>query len=207
MDDVFENLDWSKMYDIIESMVGSNPSTFSLAKTIIDDMKMNTHGVRHQKYSGINYQGLFTQNGRVELRFFGGEDYNEKIDEYFDILIKFMYVLKVVSDDDGYDKEYYKDMFKITNAAFKKQMDIGILEAYSNIKMCNTILHKMNMVASDHKELIASFQESPFNPLEKEFFKMLDNRPSNAIRSRFHYWIYPEMVNILKKYYRLKNKS
>ena len=96
------------------------------------------------KYHGINFAD-YGSNGRVELRFFGGDNYDDRLDEYLDKLIKFMYILKI-SSDDTHDTNYYKALVKVTNKVFSKRFGMTIDEATRNAKVnMNLIKNRLGL--------------------------------------------------------------
>lgn len=101
-----------------------------------------------QKYNSVNFGGYYTHDGRIELRFFGGSDYDSSLDEYKDILFKMFYILKV-SFDDSFDNTYYQEMYKLTSKVFKRSMQVDINTAANNIKLSKKYLQRLNIDIED----------------------------------------------------------
>lgn len=108
--------------------------------------------IDEMKYRSVNFNGYMTQKGRVELRFFGGDNYDEKSKEYLVILLRMMYVLKV-STDDTHNKEYLMTVFKILNKVFKNKMGIDLLTAKENAVKTVSILKKFNIDVKSNDNL------------------------------------------------------
>ena len=95
------------------------------------------------KYHGINFNGYNIYDGRVELRFFGGEDYGEKYQEYLDIILRMMYILKV-SSENTHDKEYMKTLVRTTNKILKNsKYQADLSDIVSRSRYANKILRSM----------------------------------------------------------------
>lgn len=113
---------------------GTNPIS-DIVNVVENGLKrVRTSGTNDlPKFHGINFAD-YGSNGRVELRFFGGDNYDDRLDEYLDKLIKFMYILKI-SSDDTHDTNYYKALVKVTNKVFSKRFGMTIDEATRNAKV------------------------------------------------------------------------
>ena len=135
VNDVFKFVKDSEL-DILEIIIDNVQSSTNPINDIVNKIndglsKVRTTGM--PKYHGINFEDYY-RNGRVELRFFGGDNYDDRLDEYLDKLIKFMYILKI-SSDDTHDTNYYKALVKITNKVFSKRFGMTIDEATRNVKV------------------------------------------------------------------------
>ncbi len=82
-----------------------------------DDMLMSV------KYSAINMSDYFDSNGRIELRFFGGNDYNKRFDEIKWQVIRAIFILSV-SMDGRYDKIYQRELYKLYLESRDNNLDL-----------------------------------------------------------------------------------
>lgn len=91
------------------------------------------------KFKSVNFQHYYSSDGRVELRFFGGEDYESMMNpEYFDELIRAMYALKMSMVDPSTGKgfahkEYLHTMYRMTNKIFLERFNISLSDLQSVI--------------------------------------------------------------------------
>ena len=80
------------------------------------------------KYSNVNTTAYRPNNRtirrkkdeRIEVRFFGGEDYHKKYDVFRRVLGELLHAMDVASDPDKEIKKYYKSLYKIINDGEKK---------------------------------------------------------------------------------------
>lgn len=164
----------NELDDFINNLVMStlNSESTTVAETVMDyvEDQLNFSGklsIDAAKYHGINFNGYHTQDGRIELRFFGGEDFEGKYKEYLDILLRFMYILKV-STDDTHDQEYMKTVFRTMNKVLERSsIKAGILEIRDRIKkvsqMVNSTGYDFNN--SDSLRKLALYIDSKRNTL------------------------------------------
>ncbi len=153
--------------DIIDVIVDSNPDV--LVKEIVDyvNYHLRVGNFSTEKFHGINFAQYYTHEGRVELRIFGGIDYEEKIDEYFEKLIRFLHVLKV-SSDDTHDKEYYQGMYKIINLVFSRATGVSLADARYRLNRTESLLSKFDMNIYELLDLVKK-QEEKFGDVGRKF--------------------------------------
>ena len=80
------------------------------------------------KYNNVNTTAYRPNNRtirrkkdeRIEVRFFGGEDYHKKYDVFRRVLGELLHAMDVASDPDREIKKYYKSLYKIINDGEKK---------------------------------------------------------------------------------------
>lgn len=119
------------------------------------------------KYHGINFNGYNIYDGRVELRFFGGEDYGDKYQEYLDIILRMMYILKV-SSENTHDKEYMKTLVRTTNKILKNSMyQADLSDIVSRSRYANKILRSMGYDITIGKDI---------KRLKIDIIQMIDDR-------------------------------
>lgn len=146
----------------------------SISQYVIDHVEDSISRVSSEKFQGINFSSYDSMQGRIELRFFGGVDYEDRLDEYYDTLIKFMYILKIASDD-THDKNYYQALNRIVQKAFKKSYNVTIDEARRNIKFNSSLMKKYNLTANE-------FLDELNNLLSRESSVLKQSKYSDAIR-------------------------
>lgn len=128
----------------IESRASSDPQ-IRLGEAIpvfvaqyLDDVNFDRGSYGSAKYKSVNFEHYYTSNGRVELRYFGGEDYENRKKEYFDEMVRAMYALKMSMIDPSTGKGYaYKDylhtLYRMVNKIFTEKYGAGINEYASVI--------------------------------------------------------------------------
>lgn len=129
---------FNKIYSSSSDSMSNAISDYMSTHLSITDMSSTS------KYYSINFDHYRSQNGRVELRFFGGEGYEEKLDQYLNILLKLMYILKV-STDDTHDNEYYKEMYKIVNHVFSGEYGMDVDSARHNYRLVKKALKRLGV--------------------------------------------------------------
>ncbi|ASV44139.1 hypothetical protein PBI_SCTP2_124 [Salicola phage SCTP-2] len=84
--------------------------------------ELTKYGVLREKYLSTNFSSMDAENGRIELRFFGGESYEDRYDDVKTLLLRSVYILDVVMDE-KYDKKYHKALYQFINNAFEHSDD------------------------------------------------------------------------------------
>lgn len=112
----------------------------SMSTEIMDFVEGKIGHHYDHKYEMVNFSD-YNNDGRVELRFFGGEGYEEKLDEYWDTLTKLMYILKI-SIENEHDTNYSKALFKVINSTFKKKTGMDIVDARYNMHTNKKLLDR-----------------------------------------------------------------
>lgn len=157
--DVFEFLKDSEL-DILASIVESVKNNENPIGRIVNGVEQNLKKVRTSaipKYHTINFDDYNKAGGRVELRFFGGDGYENRLDDYYDKLMKFMYILKI-SSEDSHDTNYYKALVKITNHVFKRMFGMTIDEATRNVKRNAELLNRLG-IKNDFNEIVKHYEK------------------------------------------------
>lgn len=161
VNDVFRYVNDSEL-DILDIIIQNIESNQNPISEIVNAVEKGLRKVRsnegHElpKYHGINFAD-YGSNGRVELRFFGGSEYDDRLNEYFETLIKFMYILKIASDD-SHDVNYYKALVKITNKVFSKRFGMTVDEATRNAKVNMGLITK-NLGLKHYKDIDSVYDE------------------------------------------------
>lgn len=75
-----------------------------------------------EKYQSIKFGDYNALNGRIELRYFGGENYHERYDEIEEELYRILFIL-MVSYTDEYNKEYKKTLFKLIDRYIEEEYE------------------------------------------------------------------------------------
>ena len=78
----------------------------------LSDINLWKDGFLSTKYQSVKFGDYEISHGRIELRFFGGEHYEDRYDEVEQLLLKSLYMMEL-SYGDLYDKEYKKLFVRI----------------------------------------------------------------------------------------------
>lgn len=78
----------------------------------LSDIKLWKDGFLSTKYQSVKFGDYEISHGRIELRFFGGDNYEDRYDEVEQLLLKSLYMMEL-SYGDLYDKEYKKLFVRI----------------------------------------------------------------------------------------------
>lgn len=122
--------------DIIMASVGEglqdaisdeyNPSSpmslQNIVKSIIKDIERD---IDTEKYQSIKFGDYKISDGRIELRFFGGEGYENRKDAIVDEMLKALYLLDFAYSDE-HNKTYYKRLTKLINKVCKEKFDLTL---------------------------------------------------------------------------------
>lgn len=78
-------------------------------KTVYDEVSqlIDIPKMAANKYQSVNTQDYHKSDGRIELRYFGGEDYHNRIDDIEQELYRALYIIDI-SYSDLFDKEFNK---------------------------------------------------------------------------------------------------
>ena len=61
------------------------------------------------------------KNERVEVRFFGGQDYHKKFDTFKRVLSELLYAFDVATDPENEKQKYQKKVFRLLNTINKSK--------------------------------------------------------------------------------------
>lgn len=154
------------------------------------------------KWYSINFDHYRSQNGRVELRFFGGESYEDKLDQYFNILLKLMYILKV-STYDTHDNEYYKEMYKIVNHVFNGEYGMDVDSARYNYRLVKKALKQLGVdTIGDIYPMIENLWKDTLKDDKSYVMDTLEYIEDDELRA----YIMPETMRTLKLLLQHKSK-
>lgn len=78
----------------------------------LSDINLWKDGFLSTKYQSVKFGDYEISKGRIELRFFGGDNYEDRYDEVEQLLFKSLYMMEL-SYGDLYDKEYKKLFVRI----------------------------------------------------------------------------------------------
>lgn len=151
-----------------------------------------------EKYHSINFANFNMQNGRVEMRLFGGVDYQEKLDDYFEKLIKLMYVLQV-STEDTHDAEYYKGMYQIVDMIFHKIYHMTISEARYNYRTIKKLMAKLDLASMSDLYALVYENKDRLGTIADSLLR-IDNTSSSVYSS-------PIIASTLKNIIRMKRNA
>ena len=82
--------------------------------------------IRPLKYKAVNWTSMFNASGnsrRIEFRFFGGENYQNRMSDIMNDLMLISYIL-IVSSRKSHTQDHLKGLVKILDRASKKELDM-----------------------------------------------------------------------------------
>jgi len=99
-----------------------NESLPTNIKMLNDKLKIlnREHNINLTGYDFKNRKVQRRGSERIEVRFFGGEDYHKKFDVFRRVLGELLHAMDVATDPDKEIKKYYKSLYKIINDVEKK---------------------------------------------------------------------------------------
>lgn len=101
--------------------------------SVIKDMEFGIdRGVSEHKYQTINFGDYKVSDGRIELRFFGGENYHQRYEEVVTHMLRALYLLNFAYTDE-HNKDYYKKITKMINAVVKEYYGVSFSYLYSSL--------------------------------------------------------------------------
>ena len=89
-------------------------------------------GTSEHKYQTINFGDYKFHDGRIELRFFGGENYHERYEDILTHLLRALYLLNFAYTDE-HNKDYYKKITKMVNSVVKEKYNFSFSYMYSSL--------------------------------------------------------------------------
>lgn len=119
-------LEKSRYLDMIFDVMIENKNSGSI-KDVIDGVYevVRFRDIAKEKYQTVNLGSYHVSNGRVELRYFGGENYEERYEEIEQEILRASYLLDI-SYGDLYDREYQKYRYIYMDNMFRKVYENGI---------------------------------------------------------------------------------
>lgn len=98
----------------------------------------------NEKFQTVNFKNMNVQQGRIEIRMFGGMNYESMSKEIWDESIRSMYALKVAGSEEYGKREYLKILNRVANNALKDVIGMDISEYYVTLskyyKLFNSII-------------------------------------------------------------------
>ena len=91
-----------------------------------------------KKFQSVNFQHIDTQNGRIEIRMFGGENYDYMKDEMWEETIRSMYALHLAGSSDEGKREYLQVLNRLANNTINELVGMDISEYYVTLKRIYT---------------------------------------------------------------------
>ena len=106
--------EFNKATNIIKNVLWSM-YVRTLTDTVISIIEDEIVTSVYDKYQTVNISEYNIRNGRIELRFFGGENYHTMFDNIKTYLLRSLFLLEI-GYTDLYKKEYYKQLSKFLDS-------------------------------------------------------------------------------------------
>lgn len=124
-------------FNLVEILQESN--NFEEFMSELEDDIIESIGT--EKFLSISFKDFHYSNGRIELRYFGGEDYENKFNEILNLLLRSLYILSI-SFTDAFDKEYMKSLYRLIDDDAKDYYGMSLGELRKMIKNSQKIINK-----------------------------------------------------------------
>lgn len=178
--------------ELTQLLAKTKPKTVQEVENIINDMMASgSPRLIGKKYITTKLSDYTTHDGRIELRFFGGENYNTRYNDIRNQLLRAIYILSIALDDSMYRKEYLNQLGKlITNSQDMEAQDaLDILlrkkvSPYRRSQLEEIISHDVISSFRYSKEVIKGRFEKGEDAISQN--KVLSQRyASEVLKSRF----------------------
>ena len=170
VDNIIDALKSSEMTNRIIMFLTHNDYN---SKEFIEEVKCsieNSRAITRFKEQSIKFADYRKMNGRIELRFFGGKNYENRFDDVKEQLLRSLYLLSI-SYTDEYNIEYHKSLYRLVNDIIQSEMgiDLPAVEYIKKIskkykdeeRVIETLENKgIDISDSDVKVLIHNFTKS-----------------------------------------------
>lgn len=93
----------------------------------------NNEIISQEKSQTIKFGDYKYLDGRIELRFFGGEDYHKRFNEIKFQMARALYLMEIAYTP-LYQNEYYKEMYKMIDNVSQQLYNVGISELFQALK-------------------------------------------------------------------------
>lgn len=171
-----ENID----NELATLLTNTKPKTVGeVENTVNNMMKSGSSRLIGKKYITTKLSDYTTHDGRIELRFFGGKNYNTMYGDIRNQLLRAIYILSIALDDSMYRKEYLTQLGKlITNSH-----DIDSQDAFEILERKNASPYRKNQLEDIiSRDAIFSFKYAT-EILKDRFEKGEDAISTNAVLS------------------------
>lgn len=121
---------------VIEEEYANNNGRLSATSLVKELAKSAKRMIDTEKYQSIKFGDYNFLDGRIELRFFGGEDYHTMENEIKHHILRALYLLNFAYTD-AYNNVYYKKIAKIVNGNVKENYNVSISTLVSAIDKVN----------------------------------------------------------------------
>lgn len=111
-------MDNRKVFEVIQKHLIKKVSLSNVVSLILNELEKESTNIMKGKQQSIKFDDYNISNGRIELRYFGGTDYEYRYDEIITHIHKATYLMDL-SYGDTFDKEYKKNFIKLLDAHAK----------------------------------------------------------------------------------------
>ncbi|ASV44140.1 hypothetical protein PBI_SCTP2_125 [Salicola phage SCTP-2] len=150
MSDVMDHIGSSRKLPEFVNYILNNKSQ-QFIKDI--DEKLTKNIIFDNKSVSINFKEFKYMDGRIELRYFGGRNYENRYDDIKHLLLRSLYFL-TISTTDVYHKEYMKSLYQVLDQSFQTQVGLSVSDIiYATKYFRDTDQEKINALDSMMKKL------------------------------------------------------
>lgn len=114
---------------LIHDYLINEPSLSTAISKLFKMMEADAKKQMSGKFQSIKFDDYETMNGRIELRYFGGEGYESRDDEIKKKIYEAIYVMEL-SYGDLFDREYKKSFIKLLNTIVDRFSEFNTVEEY-----------------------------------------------------------------------------
>lgn len=130
------------------------------------------------KYVTAKVSDYLHSDGRIELRFSGGENYNKQYDQIRYQVIRACFILGIAFDDRVYRKEYIKSLYKLVPDALTKTEKIEMDVIEGRLHTDDIVPARLNALIKNTQNpefLLKVFEQTKQRYPEKEHILLVEN--------------------------------
>ena len=135
----------NNLYDIVKNILKNKLSVIfidcieygaTMSDIVNEGIEYAKLKINKEKHQSINFSDYRVLNGRIELRFFGGEDYHQRKDDIVTQMLRALYLLTFAYTDEHNDT-YKRKLAKMVNEVFKENLGMSFSHVYKGLYELN----------------------------------------------------------------------
>lgn len=173
-------------YNNIDSLIAgvwdSSKSSSNISQAYVKwlDKWLNdqTHN-RGEKYQTVNFGKMDVEKGRIEIRMYGGEGYENNKNEIWNTVIRSMYALMVAYDRNFKRKEYLKTVNQMVQDIMKEKTGYDFVEFITRLKKMISVSDEKT---AEYVETLISSKRATSVTVDDDAIKKAKSRASEELR-------------------------
>lgn len=164
-----------EMAGTIEEEYINSKGRMSAANLVKSLARAAKYMIDTEKYQSIKFGDYRIMDGRIELRFFGGEDYHTMETEIKHHILRALYLLNFAYTDE-YNNVYYKKIAKMVNSNIKDQYGVSISTLVSAIDKVNKMFpEKITGMYERYVDSLGGYQSDDLKMFDRFMKKTFGN--------------------------------